>query len=123
MCFVGLFATKSCAGAGRSGKRQISISSLEIGKSDGGSILTIKASESLQGITRSIKDLSEPPKVVLEMPTADVGKFEGTIDAVDGVISKVTTSRHDVSGSMMEISFLSSVEHEVKADGNTLGSI
>ena len=99
--------------------KAISISSLEIGKSDGGSILTIKASESLQGNYTVIK-VSDPPKVVIEMPTADVGKFEGTIDAVDGVISKVTTSRRDISGAMIEISLLSLVEHEVKADGNTL---
>ena len=99
--------------------KAMSISSLEIGKSDGGSILTIKASESLQGNYTVIK-VSDPPKVVIEMPTADVGKFEGTIDAVDGVISKVTTSRRDISGAMIEISLLSLVEHEVKADGNTL---
>jgi len=99
--------------------KAMSISSLEIGKSDGGSILTIKATESLQGNYTVIK-VSDPPKVVIEMPTVDVGKFEGSIDAVDGVISKVTTSMRDVSGTMIEISLLSSVEHEVKADGNTL---
>ena len=99
--------------------KAISISSLEIGKSDDRSILTIKATESLQGNYTVIK-VSEPPKVFIEMPTADVGNFEGTIDAVNGVISKVVTSRRDVSGAMIEISLLSLVEHEVKADGNTL---
>ncbi|MBI4746419.1 MAG: hypothetical protein HY786_07750, partial [Deltaproteobacteria bacterium] len=99
--------------------KAISISSMEIGKSEGGSILTIKATESLQGDYTVIK-VSDPPKVVIEMPTADVGNFEGAIDAVNGVISKVTISRRDVSGAMIEISLLSSVEHEVKADGNTL---
>ena len=99
--------------------KAVSISSLEIGKSDDKSILTIKATESLQGNYTVIK-VSDPPKVVIEMPTADVGKFEGTIDAVDGVISKVTTSRRDVSGALIEISLLSLVEHEVKADGSTL---
>lgn len=99
--------------------KAVSISSLEIGKSDDKSILTIKATESLQGNYTVIK-VSDPPKVVIEMPTADVGNFEGTIDAVNGVISKVTTSRRDVSGAMIEISLLSLVEHEVKADGNTL---
>lgn len=99
--------------------KAISISSLEVGMVDDRSLITVRATESLQGSYTVIK-LTDPPRVVVEMPTVDVGKFDGSINEGNGAIARVTTSRLNGTGARMEVILTSLVEHEVKAEGNTL---
>lgn len=96
-----------------------SLSSMEVGSVGDGSLLSIKATESLAGNYTLIK-LSVPPKVVIEMPKVDVGKFDGTINVANGVIDYITTTRLNEKGVRIEIGLVASLEHEVKAEGNKL---
>lgn len=96
-----------------------SIDNVEVGVSDGRSLLTIKTTAPMQG-KYTVMKVSDPPKVIIEMPDVEPGKFAGPIEVADGTVGRIETSTINGKGIRFEIGLSALVEHEVKADNNLL---
>lgn len=96
-----------------------SVDKVEVSESDGQYVLTIKTTASIQGKYTLMK-ISEPPKVIIEMPTVEPGKFSGPIEVQNGTIGRIDASSIDGKGIRFEIGLSSLVEHEVKSNDNLI---
>jgi type IV pilus assembly protein PilQ len=95
------------------------IERIDVSETDGRSLLAIKTTGSVKGNYTIVKS-AEPPKVVIEMPESEVGKFDGPIEVNDGTITRVDVSRMDGKGVRVEVNLVSLVEHEAKVAGDSL---
>lgn len=96
-----------------------SVDKVEVSELDGQYLLTIRTTAPIQGKYTLMK-VSEPPKVIIEMPTIDPGKFAGPIEVQNGTIERIETSSINGKGVRFEIGLSSPVGHEVKSNDNLL---
>lgn len=95
------------------------VEKVEVSNLDGRSLLTIVTTTPLRGKYTLLK-LPDPPKLIIEMPDVEPGKFSGPIQIGDGTIDRIDISNIKGVGLRFEIGLLSPVEYLVKADNNRL---
>ncbi|MEW6616180.1 MAG: type IV pilus secretin PilQ [Thermodesulfobacteriota bacterium] len=96
------------------------IQRLEISQEADRTKLTIQG---LGAMSYTVFKLADPPKIVVDIPNADLGKLTGTIEAGNGIIDNINITKFDnKTGTVgrIEIALNKMADYEVAKDANRL---
>jgi len=96
------------------------IQKIEVTRTETGRRLTIEGSKSFE---YTVFRLSDPLRVVIDLPQAELGKLSGRMEVGDGTINVIQNRQVDEpgkKGARIEVGLDQLVEYEVAAEGNFL---
>jgi type IV pilus assembly protein PilQ len=97
-----------------------SIQRIEVSKTDSGDRVSIEGSKSFE---YTVFRLSNPPRVVIDLPNARLGKLAGPVEVRDGTINVIQNRQIEDPqrrGARVEIGLDQVVEYDVVSEGNFL---
>jgi type IV pilus assembly protein PilQ len=98
----------------------LSIQKIEVMKTDKGSRVVIEGSRAFE---YSATRLENPPRVVVDLPEAQLGKLAGPIQVQDGIVNVIRNTQidgPDKIGARVEVDLEQNVEYNLLTEGNIL---